>query len=182
MAGARVVIDSNTAEVGAAIRQYADRLGPAGLRTVFDAIRHYLDRVTDQRFSEQKDPSGRAWAPLSELTKERKPKNKDRILQMEGHLRDSFIYQIAADGLAFGTNDVRAATHQFGAKMGSFGRYYQTSRLKYGEKDFRRYAGMRNEHPIPWGDIPAREMLGLSNEDRAEIHAIFTDHFGDSSG
>lgn len=182
MAGARIVIDSNAGEIGSALQQYADRLGPAGLRTVFDAIGHYLERATDQRFVEQKDPAGKAWAPLSELTKARKPKNKERILQMEGHLQDSFIYQIAADGLAFGTNDKRAATHQFGAKMGSFGRYYQLSRLKYGEKDFRRYAGMRQGHPIPWGDIPAREMLGISDEDRTEILAIFEHHLGDFSG
>ncbi|MGZ8246136.1 phage virion morphogenesis protein [Methylomagnum sp.] len=31
-------------------------------------------------------------------------------------------------------------------------------------------------HPIPWGDIPAREMLGLSSEDQAAILGIVEDH------
>jgi phage virion morphogenesis protein len=178
MAGARIVIDSNAAEIGALLDRLAAKLGPEELRWVYGQFGKYLDRSLDKRFAEQVDPEGRPWAPLSEVTKERKPKNKDRILQMEGHLRDSFLYQIAADadGVEFGTNDVRAATHQFGAKMGEFGRYYQLSRLGYGTDDFRRYAGMHQGHPIPWGDIPARAMLGISAEDREALLGIVEDY------
>ena len=43
-----------------------------------------------------------------------------------------------------------AGTHQFGAKKGQYG---STSRGQ----------------PIPWGDIPAREFLGLSDDDESEI-------------
>ena len=176
MAGARIVIDSNAPEISAKLNQLAALYGPEQMRLVYGQIGAYLERSLDDRFALQVDPEGRPWAPLSELTKERKPKNKEKILQMEGYLRDSFHYQIAADGLAFGTNDIRAATHQFGAKMGAFGRYYQLSRLKYQKNDFRRYAGMRQGHPIPWGDIPAREMLGLSRDDRDELLGILADH------
>jgi phage virion morphogenesis protein len=157
MAGLRIVIDSNAEAVGAELGRIADRLGPAGMRSVYAQIGHYFERVTDQLFATETDPNGRPWAPLSEVTKAKKAKNAERILQEEGHLRDSFIYQIAADGLAFGTNDVRAATHQFGAPRGSFGR-------------------TKRGGPIPWGDIPARQMLGINDADRAEILDIFRDH------
>jgi len=157
MAGAQIVIDSNAPEISAKLNQLAALYGPEQMRLVYGQMGAYLERSQDDRFALQVDPEGRPWAPLSELTKERKPKNKEKILQMEGYLRDSFHYQIAADGLAFGTNDIRAATHQFGAKRGAFGQD-------------------RRGRPIPWGDIPAREMLGLSRDDRDELLGILADH------
>ena len=157
MAGARIVIDSNVAEVSARLAQLAARLDPAHMRLVYGQIGAYLERSLDERFAHGEAPDGSKWAPLSPVTLARKPKNKDKVLQMEGYLRDSFHYQIEPDGVLFGTNDIRAATHQFGAKQGAFGR-------------------TKRGGPIPWGDIPAREMLGLSREDEAEILAILADH------
>lgn len=176
MAGVRIVIDSNAAEVEARLGQLGDRLAPAGLEEVYREFGAYLERSLDDRFAQQVDPDGHPWAPLSETTKARKPKNKDKILQLEGHLRDSFHYQATMDGVLFGTNDIRAATHQFGAKTGEFGRYYQLARMSYDKGDFRRYAGMHTGHPIPWGDIPARRMLGLSTDDVDALLQIAEDH------
>jgi len=55
---------------------------------------------------------------------------------------------------------VYAAVHQFGAAQGAFG---NTSRGS----------------PIPWGDIPARPYLGLSDDDRQEIETFVADRLGD---
>lgn len=53
---------------------------------------------------------------------------------------------------------IYAGSQQFGAAKGSFGNTKRGS-------------------PIPWGDIPAREFLGLSDEDRHEVSGIVTDYF-----
>ena len=52
---------------------------------------------------------------------------------------------------------VYAGTQQFGAEEGSFG-------------------SASGGRPIPWGDIPAREFLGLSDADGDEIEVILRDY------
>jgi hypothetical protein len=81
MAGFRIVIDRNAEAIGAELGRISDRLGPAGMRSVYAQIGHYFERVTDQRFATETDPSGRPWAPLSEVTKAKKAKGAARILR-----------------------------------------------------------------------------------------------------
>jgi len=50
-----------------------------------------------------------------------------------------------------------AAVQQFGAKKGAFGR-------------------TRRGAPIPWGDIPPRPFLGLSDADRRSILDLIAEH------
>ncbi|CAI8741881.1 MULTISPECIES: phage virion morphogenesis protein [Methylococcus] len=136
----------------------------------------YLERSHDERFAAGEAPDGSKWAPLSESYRAIKPQHRDKVLVLEGHLRNSLHYQVEDDGLLFGTDRIYGAVHQFGAAMGEFGRYYQLSRLKYDKNDFRRHAGSKKGHPIPWGDIPARPFVGLSDADREEIAAILEEH------
>jgi phage gpG-like protein len=145
---------------------------------------------TKARFGTGTAPDGTPWARNSPLTMarwmnvkgihtkdgklnkrgEHRQSSKKPLVGASKQLSHTITYQLrGADAVAVGSPMIYAATHQFGAKMGEFGRYYQLSRLKYGEKDFRRYAGMRQGHPIPWGDIPARPFLGLSETDRANV-------------
>ncbi|MHB8921670.1 MAG: phage virion morphogenesis protein [Halothiobacillus sp.] len=56
--------------------------------------------------------------------------------------------------------NLRPAFQQFGAAEGAFG---ETT----------------TGHPIPWGDIPARPFIGLSDKDEAEILNIITSYMGD---
>lgn len=56
-----------------------------------------------------------------------------------------------------GSGLIYAGTHQFGAQKGSYG---STSKGQ----------------PIPFGDIPAREFLGLSYADREEIESTVSDY------
>lgn len=55
-----------------------------------------------------------------------------------------------------GSGLIYAGTHQFGAQKGPYG---STSKGQ----------------PIPFGDIPAREFLGLSYADREEIESTVSD-------
>ena len=120
-------------------------------------IGEYLVRVTKDRFADERDPDGAPWAPLSEATKARKRRNAGRILTEHGYLGGGIVYQAGASEVEAGSPLIYAGTHQFGAEAGSFGST----------------AGGR---PIPWGDIPAREFLGLSEADRDEIEDILRDY------
>ena len=120
--------------------------------TLRDIGEHLLN-TTRQRFADEQSPDGTAWEPLSETTKARKTRNKDKVLTEDGRLAGTLGYQVMRDELLVGSPRIYASTLQFGAKKGEFG---QTSRGT----------------PIPWGDIPARPFLGISDDDRVEIRNI----------
>lgn len=68
-----------------------------------------------------------------------------------GDLSSTITYQLEGqDALNIGSPLEYGAVQQFGAKQGEFGRD-------------------KRNHPIPWGDIPARPFLGVSDEDRRGI-------------
>lgn len=108
-------------------------------------------------------PDGRPWAPLSPVTIARRAKagkNTDTILQVTRHLAGNIVAQVDAAGLRVGSPVEYAGVMQFGAAQGAFGR---TSR----------------GGPIPWGTIPARPFLGISETDETEIVAIARAWLGD---
>ena len=68
-------------------------------------------------------------------------------------LLDSIANVSRGSDAIVGYNLIYATTHQFGAEKGAFG---TTSR----------------GGPIPWGDIPARPFLGISDDDRRDIEKL----------
>lgn len=89
-------------------------LASGDLKAAFTDIGEYLKISHRERFGRQESPDGQAWAPLDPKYQARKKKNTDKILVLEGLLRDLLAYNASADGLEFGTNLVYGATHQFG--------------------------------------------------------------------
>lgn len=120
-------------------------------------IGEYLVRTTKDRFADERGPDGTPWAPLTDRTRRRKRRNTGRILTEHGFLGGQIAYQAGPAEVEAGSPLVYAGTHQFGAEEGSFG---STS----------------GGGPIPWGDIPAREFLGLSDADGDEIEDILRDY------
>ena len=130
----------------------------------------YLTSSIQERFRTSTAPDGSKWAANSETTylnilgkqhnrKDGKinAKGVNRVMSkkplvLSGTLRDQIHYQISGDLLLVGSNMIYAATQQFGAKKGEFGK------------------------GAPWGDIPAREYLGISIADQAELQNIVADH------
>lgn len=158
MAGASLDIQltiSNAAEVKAAFESLQARL--ADLTPVFQDIGESMLNRTRERFNSQTAPDGTAWAPLSPGYKASKKRNADKILTLFGRLRGTLNYQAGKNEVRIGTPLIYGATHQFGAKKGSFGT-------------------TRRGSPIPWGDIPARPFLGLSPSDEQELLDILNDH------
>lgn len=80
-----------------------------------------------------------------------------RPLIADGNLMADIHYQISGDLLLIGSNRKYAATQQFGAKKGQFGK-------------------TKRNAPVPWGDIPARPFLGISVKDEKELQKIAAKH------
>lgn len=146
-----VVIDSSL--VGEALEELGRRLDD--FTTPLNDIGEYLHQSTDERFRQKVAPDGTPWAPLSPKTLARK--KGTGILREKGTLQDTLRKQVTSTDLAFGTDRPYGALHQFGQKKGASGK---TSK------------GI----PIPWGDIPAREYLGLSEDDETEVILIIRDY------
>jgi len=144
-----------------------------------------LTRTTKDRFDpgQKKAPDGTPWARNSQVTIARK--GRDNPLYQRGTLQGQIHHEVSPDGrvLYVGTNTKYAATHQFGAKMGQYGRYSQVSRWrKFAEGDFRKYAGTQKGFPIPWGDIPARPFLGLSDQDASDAERVLRKYLTEAVG
>lgn len=163
MAGASIALhhkidDAAVLRAFERLREFGGDPGPA-----LEDFGEYWLNSHQERWADEQSPDGTPWADLSEDYKARKPKNPDRILFLDGDLRDLLNYQVDGASLALGTPLKKGATHQFGADKGEFGR---DSRGR----------------PIPWGDIPARPYLGMSDADAAELKATMLEHAGRALG
>ncbi|MBN5414448.1 phage virion morphogenesis protein [Serratia marcescens] len=125
-----------------------------------------------QRFKEQKSPDGTSWADLSPRYKKSKRKNKDKILTLDGPLRNTLRWQINAEELLFGTDRVYGAIHQFGGTIEIAARSQQAyyRQKKNGKVDNRfvrkSKSNLAKWHTLPAHtvSIPARPWLGVSAE------------------
>lgn len=158
MTGVRIRVELDDDEVRAAF----DRLIAAvhDMTPLMRDIGEHLLSTTRERFRSQKAPDGTPWAPLSESTKAKKTRNVGKILTERGFLSGNLAYRAGSDEVLVGSPSVYAGTHQFGAEEGAFG---TTG------------AG----RPIPWGTIPARPFLGVSDDDASEIRALVNDYLAE---
>lgn len=141
----KIRIYSNTPQVLAKFDAFigaSENLAPAMVD-----ISALLVSEAEDAFQQERNPStGEPWPELSETTIKRRQKKgywPGKKLQQTGRLAASITPAHGRDFAEAGTNVEYAATMFFGAKKGEFG---ATSKGT----------------PIPWGDIPGREFLGLS--------------------
>ncbi|QUN06438.1 phage virion morphogenesis protein [Shewanella yunxiaonensis] len=132
------------------LQQHAGDLKPA-----MTAIGEYLLGSNQDRIEQGVTPDGEAFAPLSDVTKSRKKKNVDKILIENGYLFN-LAYNAFSNAVEIGTPMIYGAVMFYGADKGEFGNV--------------------NGHPIPWGNIPAREYLGINTVDEQEILATLGDY------
>ena len=143
-----------------------NRLGRAShdLTPAMRDIAAALEDVAAKSFESEQSPSGDPWVDLSQHTKIRRAKKKKwpgQILQVDGRLAGSITSRYNSATAEAGTNLVYAATHQFGAEQGEFG-------------------STGSGLPIPFGDIPARSFLGISQDLEEEILDILNRHIEDA--
>ncbi|MFN3575376.1 MAG: phage virion morphogenesis protein [Tabrizicola sp.] len=147
-------IDIKDNEIPAALARLSAAL--SDLAPAFEEIGEIVLASTRLRFAQGVAPDGSRWAPKSRTTLLRYGARSSNRIDVRplfgpsGSLSSQIYYEAGPDSLQWGSPLIYAATQQFGAKKGAFGR---TSR----------------NGPIPWGDIPARPFLGLSAEDETNI-------------
>ncbi|SMF94310.1 phage virion morphogenesis (putative tail completion) protein [Methylomagnum ishizawai] len=145
----------------------------ANPRPMLAEIGEDLAASTKQRFDTGTAPDGQPWAPNSATTmarfldrKELKTKKgklnargkrleagKKPLIGRSKQLAHTITYLLRGNTLLVGSPMIYAATQQFGAEEGAFG-------------------ADKRGHPIPWGDIPARPFLGISDSDSRSILEI----------
>lgn len=148
------------------------RAAAGDARPAFREIGEYLIEATRRRFVEGRGPDGTAWAPNSPATLARVLPGKGAAAGRRGRpggagkrpllgeslqLSRQWSYRADDRSVTVGTPLAYAATQQFGARKGQFGR-------------------TRRGAPIPWGTIPARPFLGLSAADREAVLALVSAH------
>lgn len=122
---------------------------------MFDLGRYLVESTID-RFPTGTAPDGTKWAPKSQTTLERYGSRKSNRVDVRplfgptGLLSQQISHQSGPTEVSWGSNLIYSAVMQFGAAKGAFGQ-------------------MSNGSPIPWGNIPARPFIGLSQADEAAI-------------
>lgn len=113
MAGASsgIQIDYDDADVRPALQKLLAKLGD--LEPVFRELGEALMISHRARFERGVSPAGVPWPDLSPATRERKKKNRDKILVLDGWLRQ-LNYAVSKTELRIGTDRVYGATHQYG--------------------------------------------------------------------
>lgn len=106
-----------------------------------------VESQTKERFTTSQSPDGEAWAAWSPAYAETRKKNQ-QILFASGALNDSIAWDVTRDALRVGSNLVYAALHQGG--------------------------GTDDMAPGP-AAVPAREYLGVSTENAADIEDAMGD-------
>lgn len=127
-----------------------------------ESIGEYVIEVTKQRFKQGIAPDGTAWTPKSPVTlaayKARGDGDRpDPLIGPSRRLSSEIARFATAESVEIGSSLEYSAVMQDGARKGAFGRTARNS-------------------PIPWGDIPARPWLGLSDEDEVHILDLADEH------
>ena len=144
------------------------------MTAVMTGIGEILVASTQDRIKAGKSPNGSAFAPRSATTLaiyERKKQSFGLPLYRKGDLYNQINSIAGSDFVEVGSTMIYASTQQFGAAKGSFGAYSGT------DKNGRTFSGS-----APWGNIPARPFLGISEADEdnilAEIAEALSTAFG----
>lgn len=126
------------------------------VRGVLNGIAEGLRTSTVERFRSEESPEGKKWQ-----TSIRAKESGGKTLTQTAQLKNSIRKEVSSNGLAVGTNDIRAATLQFGDT--------RTIRAKNGKYLTFKINGQWRRVESVKINIPARPYLGISEEDRAEI-------------
>lgn len=162
-----VAIDLNADRTRNVVLNVARRLDDSA--RVMDNIGSTLVDLIHLTFRDSVDPYGQPWTPLSPVTIARRRKQSSKPLLDTGRLRNSISYAATRDEVRVftGTEVIYAATQQFGARKGQYGR-------------------TKRGGPIPWGDIPARKFFPLLNDQAvlpddwdAELVSLFDSYLGE---
>lgn len=177
-----VTLEYDASSVVAKLNAMADVL--ADPRLMFLDMGEHLLHTTQKRFDTQTGPDGSAWEALKPAYQRRKKKNKDRILVLEGYLKNLLRYQATSEELLLGSDRIYAAIQHFGGVINIAARSQEAffRRNKNGEVG-NRFVKKRSSNfaqRVTLGPytitIPSRKFLGISADDESALLEIATDH------
>ncbi|EPL63721.1 bacteriophage protein [Stutzerimonas stutzeri B1SMN1] len=146
-------------------------------------IGEFLMIAHDQRFASQASPDGTPWQALSPAYLKRKKKNRDKILVLDGFLKNTLRYQVNNNELLFGTNRIYGAMMHFGGSIDVAARSQQAYFRQDGKSGEvgNLFVSKRKSNFAQWVtigaytiQIPARPWLGISDDDNYAIAGIAT--------
>ena len=143
------------------LRQFSE-LDKKRLNNVLSSV---VRASTMERFKTSRTPEGKRWEPSKRAEQE-----AGKTLVKTGTMKNSIRRSANDSGFAVGTNNIYAATHQFGAPGRRITIRAKTSRgliFKIGDQWIRKKQVTIRVH------IPARPFLGISEEDQKEIREEF---------
>lgn len=132
------------------------------MKGINNSLAEGLRTSTLERFRTEKDPEGKKWK-----TSIRAREEGGRTLTKTAKLKTSIHSVSSASGFAVGTNDIRAATLQYGADRTIKPRRGPMLRFKVNGK----WVSTKQVHIR----IPARPFLGISEDDDREIKKALED-------
>lgn len=155
MSSVTVRVEGDLSSLLARLKNLSDVKKRSALSAAAEGIR----TSTVERFQSQRDPDNRPWEPSI-----RAVGTGGKTLIETASLMTSIRAESDSSGATVGTNDIRAATHQFGAERTIRAKRGKYLTFKVGGK-WRRVESVRI-------NIPARPFLGISEEDELEIKEI----------
>lgn len=162
-------VEFNDDEVSRALAALADALSDMSLP--MDEIGQMLVLTTKDRMTAGISPDGSPFAPRSPVTIARYEKSGEKYgpqpLWRTRTMQSNIAHRSGRDFAEVGSNAIQAAVMHFGAAQGEFGAVM--GRTRPSEK---RPKSQDYFMPLPWGNIPARPFLGLSETDRDNIIEI----------
>lgn len=152
-----IKLDGDTKRLLYRMRQFSDMDKKGINRAIAQSVRS----STVRRFKTQKAPDGKSWTPSIRAAQE-----GGVTLVKTAALRNSIRYKADSAGFSVGTNLIYASTHQLGAKNRRI-----TIRAKTSKGLVFQINGkwIRKQQVSVKVNIPAREFLGLSEDDMQEI-------------
>lgn len=168
------------------VTQALNRLANAAVnpRSVLDDIGELLIDSTKRRFATSTGPDGQRWAPNTPTTLMRYlGKYKGAFSKKTGRLNQSGVSRALTKRPLIGETGSLSG-NIYKRMEGSFTLHVGSSMIYSAAQQFgmeKGYAGStRRGSPIPWGDIPARPFLGISEQDRIGILDQITDYLNGS--
>lgn len=124
--------------------------------------RTLVNGATERIGTTNVSPDGAAWQPSR-----RAAETGGKTLLESSALKNSINAWASPDQVVVGTNVPYAAVHQLGAATGSLGIWVGNDKN-----------GREMTVASPWGDIPARPYLGISDGEQVEILDLVRLHYG----
>jgi phage virion morphogenesis protein len=159
-------LDINTSPISARLDRAADVL--EDLTPVHHAIGEYMVEATRQRFLRGEAPDGTRWQPKKPATIARYRARGDGsrpnpLIGPSERLGREIAMFAGRDAVELGSALEYSGVMQGGAAKGAFG-------------------ADKAGRPLPWGTIPARVWLGISDTDERNILDIVDEHLAEAIG